>query len=331
MSKDNGPSVAYRKVEMSLWSDAKFMRLSKPQPNAQTLWQYLITGPRSMNIPGIVVAREAVMADDLRWPLEGFREAFAEVIREGMVEADRDAGVVVLKRALFDGAGRPRSVNRPQSINVVLGWAKRWNDIPECNLKESFYWELAAFLEAIGEAYADAFQKACPKPSRIQEQEQKQEQKEESVGPRAVLAPVLHGEPEQEIEAVAPPAPRKPRAKKAPGTPEQRTIAARAIAALAETSGVAYEADAACNLGPVIKLLDAGRSLDDLLVVVADRAKDWRGDEKMHRYLRPETVFGSKFGTYLAQARSRGAAKPEADDWRRRRDEELAARPAFTR
>jgi len=169
------PAAPYRKLEIGLWTDQRFARLSRPQPNAQSLWVYLLAGPRTMNIPGIVVAREAVIADDLRWPVEGFREAFREVMQEGMAEADWDAGVVVLSKAFFDGRGQPRSVHRPQSINVVIGWAKRWDEIPECQLKDRFYWSIRAFLKAFGEDYEEAFAKACPKPSPIQEQEKEQE------------------------------------------------------------------------------------------------------------------------------------------------------------
>ena len=36
--------------------------------------------------------------------------------------------------------------------------------------------------------------------------------------------------------------------------------------------------------------------------VIDNMVKEWKGDNKMDRYLRPETLFGTKFESYLNQA-----------------------------
>lgn len=165
----------YRKVEVALWDDAKFRELSPAPPSAQTLWIYLLTGKRTMPIPGVVIGREAVLADDLRWPLESFQEAFAEVFARGMAEADWEAGLVVLPRALVRADGTPRETALPESPNVVRGWAKCWDQIPECELKTQLLERIGAFLVLRGEAFAEAFSEAFPEgrrqPSPNQEQE----------------------------------------------------------------------------------------------------------------------------------------------------------------
>jgi hypothetical protein len=75
----------YRKTDPRMYGDERFQRLSKPQPNGQTLFRYLFTGPHTTNIPGLFTAGEAGLAEALGWPLKAFREAF----REGLVEALR--------------------------------------------------------------------------------------------------------------------------------------------------------------------------------------------------------------------------------------------------
>lgn len=40
----------------------------------------------------------------------------------------------------------------------------------------------------------------------------------------------------------------------------------------------------------------------DFRLVVEKKNKDWCGDAKMHKYLRPETLFGNKFESYLQEA-----------------------------
>jgi hypothetical protein len=167
----------YSKVTRRMWSDERFRALSAAPPNAQTLWVRLLTGPELTNIPGLFAAWPAGMAQSMRWPLEGFSKAFAEVSRQGMAEADWDAGLVWVPKAIHH--------NRPESPNVVKSWHTAWAEMPECQLKAKAWGSLRAFVEGMGEGFLKAFNEGCPKPSgnpspnQEQEQEQEQEQKQE--------------------------------------------------------------------------------------------------------------------------------------------------------
>ena len=44
-----------------------------------------------------------------------------------------------------------------------------------------------------------------------------------------------------------------------------------------------------------------GFNEDDFIDVIDNMVKEWKGDNKMDRYLRPETLFGTKFESYLNQ------------------------------
>jgi hypothetical protein len=146
----------YRKVDVRVWVDEKFRRLTPLQPSGQALWLYLITNPSTTNIPGLYRAGEGAMAEELGWPLEAFREAFAEAFREGLAEADWKARVVWLR-------GGPK-YNQPESPNVVKSWAMPWDEIPDCRLKATAFQHLKAFTEGLGQGFGEAFLKACRKP-----------------------------------------------------------------------------------------------------------------------------------------------------------------------
>lgn len=151
----------YRKVEIGTWNDRRFRELSPQPPSGQTLWVYLLCGPRTTIFPGLVIATEAVIASDLRWPVSAelfdapsagprsFREAWKEVSDKGMAVSDWFAGVVMLPKALRDSAGIPRASAMPGSPNVFRGWARAWGDIPECELKTEYLRELGRFAQAI--------------------------------------------------------------------------------------------------------------------------------------------------------------------------------------
>jgi len=158
----------YRKVHVCVWADAKFRALSSPNPNGQSLWLYLLTGPHTTQIPGLFTGGEAGLAEALGWPLEGFRKAFREVFSQGMVEADWKARVVWLPNA-------PK-YNPPESPNVALSWLRALDEIADCPLKDKAVKALKAFLEGLGQGFAKGFPAkivlgACS-PSPNQEQEQ---------------------------------------------------------------------------------------------------------------------------------------------------------------
>ncbi|HHK42101.1 MAG TPA: hypothetical protein ENJ50_06760, partial [Planctomycetaceae bacterium] len=167
-----------------MWNDAKFRRLSAPEPNAQTLWMRLLTGPELTAIPGLIPTGEAGMAEALGWSLKAFREAFREVFREGLAEADYQARLIFVPGAI--------QYNAPASPNVVLAWAETWDELPECELKDKAHAHLHDFLSSIGDKWLEAFEEACGKPSPKpygkpygkacpnQEQEQEQEIKRDT-------------------------------------------------------------------------------------------------------------------------------------------------------
>jgi hypothetical protein len=186
--------MRYRKVSTRIWADDRFLRLSKSQPSAQTLFLYLITGPHSTSLPGLFVAGEAMLAEALGWDTKGFREAFGELFRDGsgnghdypLAMADWDSRLVFLPRAIRH--------NPPENPNVIKGWKAIWTELPECSLKSLAYAVFEAEIALIGDGHAKAFADSIERPKGFrkgslkdfikglgngmpnQEQEQEQEQ-----------------------------------------------------------------------------------------------------------------------------------------------------------
>jgi hypothetical protein len=156
----------YRKIDTRMWGDSRFRELSSPKPSGKYLWIFLLTGPQTSNIPGLFHAGEMALSEELEWSVEAFREAFGEVFRKGLAEADWKARVVWVPNAV--------KYNQPESPNVVKSWRHAWDEIPECALKAEAHERLKAFMKGLGEGFAKAFAEACGQPLPNQEQEQEQ-------------------------------------------------------------------------------------------------------------------------------------------------------------
>jgi hypothetical protein len=142
----------FRKAEMRMWADARFRSLTPPRPNARDLWIALLIGECTTQIPGIVVATPARLADSLGWGSPDMRDEYekslAEVLMKMPVQADCEAGLFWLPNG-----GR---YNKPQNPNVVIGWRETWALIPECNLKHVAAIALLKYGELWGRSYYDA-------------------------------------------------------------------------------------------------------------------------------------------------------------------------------
>jgi len=174
----------YRKVETRTYGDAKFQKLTAAQPCGQFLWLWLLTGPATCIIPGVIRMGPAGMAEMLGWPLKGFREAFQEILAQRLIDADSSAHLAFIPNAIKH--------NPPQSPNVVRSWRGTWNDLPECPLKLEVWKTLGAFLVGMGDAFGQAFNEVCPKPYVNQEQEQEQQQKKKNAARSAPLSDPRH-------------------------------------------------------------------------------------------------------------------------------------------
>lgn len=118
----------YRPIDLRLWSDRKFLALGD---DARLLWMFLLTTPATLPIPGVIVAGEAALAEQLGWTVERFTERFRELAQSGLA-VRREGRVWWLQNAL--------RYQQPANPNTVKCWAKSWDDVPEGGLKREI-WE----------------------------------------------------------------------------------------------------------------------------------------------------------------------------------------------
>lgn len=73
---------------------------------------------------------------------------------------------------------------------------------------------------------------------------------------------------------------------------------------LNERLGTNYKPSAIKTKRHIDARLNEGYTLDDFIRVIDTKTSDWSNDSHMAKYLRPETLFGTKFESYLNQPRT---------------------------
>lgn len=154
----------YRKIDQRIWNDEKFRTLSDA---AKLVFFMLLTHP-NMTMLGAMRSTAAGLAEELGWQVEAFRQAFAEVLRQGMSEHDAKAHLIALPHFL--------RYNRPESPNVVKSWATALDMLPECALKTRVVARCKDFVGGMSDGFREALPEAFRRPMANQEQEQEQEQ-----------------------------------------------------------------------------------------------------------------------------------------------------------
>ena len=81
-------------------------------------------------------------------------------------------------------------------------------------------------------------------------------------------------------------------------------------------TGASWRVDDVSSVRLISELAHSGYTEDQMLEVIDKKAADWLGDPKVEQYLRPSTLFGTKFEQYLNQPDS--ARKKERDEARSR-------------
>lgn len=139
----------YSKIGVQIWGDEKFNSLSKPEPNAQFLWFYLLANPAKTSVPGLFSAGERALAEGLSWSTRSFRRCFDEIAKQGMVRADWQARLVwIPKMVRWDP---------PNGPNVAKAWGRVIRQLPECRLRCEAEQFIDAFLHGMSDAIHKAF------------------------------------------------------------------------------------------------------------------------------------------------------------------------------
>ena len=74
------------------------------------------------------------------------------------------------------------------------------------------------------------------------------------------------------------------------------------VAYLNELTGKHYRATTPKTRELIKARIQEGFTVEDFKTVIYKKAKEWHGDPKMEKFIRPETLFGTKFEGYLNQS-----------------------------
>ena len=85
-------------------------------------------------------------------------------------------------------------------------------------------------------------------------------------------------------------------------------IVEQIIKHLNEITNSNYKSTTRTTRDKIIARLNEGFTLDDFIVVIDKKYWDWKGTE-FEQYLRPETLFGTKFESYLNQPAKKKTTK----------------------
>src|SRR5262249_54765548 len=249
-------------------------------------WLALLTHPNLTSL-GTIRSTWAALASELWWSERRLRAAAAPIVAARMVEVNEPACYIGLRNFL--------RYNQPESPNVCKAWVGALELVPECEERRRLVarcWQALAELkgnkpEAFREAFAEAFRKAFGKPSGKHPDETFDEVSESTrVGfPESVAV----------AEAVTEEPPHTPRKR---GEPDARSW----LECLNRETGSGFKHTDG-NIRRIRARIREGHSLDDAETVVKAKTREWTGTSQA-KYLRPCTLFGTKFDGYLQAARN---------------------------
>lgn len=148
------PEDVHRRVKVRMWLDAKFRSLSAPAPSAQVLWLYLLTGPSTCIIPGVHPIGENALAEVLGWPLKALRSCWLELEEQGMAVASWSDRLIWLPKSIDH--------NPPANAKVAQAWGGAFAYLPECDLRDRVFDELADHLDGRGGKFTERLAVTLP-------------------------------------------------------------------------------------------------------------------------------------------------------------------------
>ena len=92
--------------------------------------------------------------------------------------------------------------------------------------------------------------------------------------------------------------------------PNPSNTCAKAVQLLNDLSGSSFRATTKSTQKLIAAREKDGYTLEDIEMVIRHQCGLWSHDEKMRKYLRPETLFGNKFESYLSDARRSAQHQP---------------------
>jgi uncharacterized phage protein (TIGR02220 family) len=270
--------MRYRKISPVIWQDEKFRAFTD---DGKLAFLFLLTHP-AMTSVGAMRGTLPGLAAELGWPPRRFEVALAPALDASMVEVNRGAAFIGLPKFLRH--------NEPEGPNSVKAWAGALELIPECPERRSLLRRCLAYLDTKSDAFKEAMGDGILNAIRDGIAD----------GAGVSIPDPGAGAGAGAGAGILPPTP-------SGGAPD---------GALAWLSVLNDQARAGfrptdSNLRPIHARIREGHTLAEAETVVRAKVAEWVGTDYA-KYLRPVTLFGPKFDSYV-QASRNGHGSHEED------------------
>jgi len=138
----------YRAVQPREWTDSKVLSLSI---DATLVYFYALCGPCSTRMPGILRLPLPDLVYRFGWDFERARALLREICDKGLARYDEPSAFLWLFRPLAN--------DPPDNPNIVLSWARVWNEITDSEAKQAAAITFLEALEPLGAQFVVAFRK----------------------------------------------------------------------------------------------------------------------------------------------------------------------------
>jgi uncharacterized phage protein (TIGR02220 family) len=288
---------AYHKISPAIWRDEKVRAFTD---DAKLAWIFMLTHPSTTPL-GVLPATIAGLAAELGWKPGRFRKAIARAREQGMLEIDEGACYIGFRNWLRH--------NEPEGPNVVNGaWLKSLDQIPECAAKRRLIVRCREYLDVkapewkdgVKSIKAEVWDTFAVAPSHDPSGEPSPHPSPHGSGEQS---PLLELQPHLQLQ---------PQPDLSPNPPSGAEDGRSWLDLLNRETGADFKATKG-NLGPIRARIAEGHTLADAEAVVQSRAREWTGTERA-QYLRPSTVFGTKFDSYLQAAKHANNGKGRVNE-----------------
>lgn len=264
--------MAYKTIQETFWTDPDIMGLSY---KGKLLILYLITSPHC-HYSGMYYLPEAFIHIETSLPVKEVKVGLQDLIKKGFIQYDEHRSVVwIIKMARYQIQG---GASNAKMMAGVMSHFETLHKTPLINEFSKYYAEFDIPLRSPLEAPS----KPLVNPFGNKEQ--------------GTVTVIRNSNSNKEQET---------------GNKEKEELVGQVVLYLNTVLQTNYKPS-----GKEIRRLVTGKAerftLDDFKTVIDKKAAEWKNDPKMHIYLRPETLFGSKFESYLNQ-RAGPAPLPYSD------------------
>lgn len=230
-------------------------------PTQQRLFLYILTCPHG-NLIGMYVLKPGYACDDLKCSAKDFEKDLNKIIEKGLIAYDKSVSLILVKRYL-----KHNPITNPNQVKA----AKKMI----CELPKSVLFH--EFMEVLPEVLKEELREVLSKQEQV-----------------LILSSGSYSGSYSGSSSV--PVPGIEEGGAGGNEPEELT---EIIDHLNLRTRKSYKTSSRKTSALIKARMNEGFTVDDFKRVIDNQTVKWLNDPKMCEYLRPETLFGTKFESYL--------------------------------